>query len=65
MYIQTGRYVHVILKRRAAASAIIDSGTFLPGRSWRLKVKVQVGTIIVRARARRDTYLIIDKSADT
>lgn len=28
-YIQTGRYVHVILKRRAAASAIIDSGTFL------------------------------------
>lgn len=25
-YIQTGRYVHVILKRRAAASAIIDSG---------------------------------------
>lgn len=63
LYLYTDGQVHVILKRRAAASAIIDSGTFLPGRSWRLKVKV--GTIIVRARARRDTYLIIDKSADT
>lgn len=39
LYLYTDGQVHVILKRRAAASAIIDSGTFLPGRSWKLKVR--------------------------
>lgn len=39
--VYTDGQIHVILKRRAAASAIIDSGTctFLPGRRFKGQVQ--------------------------
>lgn len=41
IYRVTDGQVHVIiLKRRAAASAIIDSGTFLPGRRFKGQVQL-------------------------
>lgn len=40
-YLYTDGQVHVIiLKRRAAASAIIDSGAFLPGRRFKGQVQL-------------------------
>lgn len=41
LYLYSDGQVHVIiLKRRAAASAIIDSGTFLPGRRFKGQVQL-------------------------